>query len=148
MDIVFVEDDPLQAEWIQEQLLSKFPDAALRRIKTESEFRSKMETLASVPPDLVLMDVMLRWADPSPAMPAVPDDAKAGHHRAGLRCQRMLSAVQATSSIPVVLYTVLEDDDLASEIRGLPPNVVYTRKESSPENLYRQIQVLMRQQRR
>jgi CheY-like chemotaxis protein len=145
MEIVFVEDDPLQAEWIQEQLQNKYPRATLRRIKTESEFRAKVETLAENPPDIVVMDVMLRWADPSPAMPHVPDDAKVGHHRAGLRCQRLLSSVPATSGIPILLYTVLEDDDLAAEIRDLPQNVVYARKESSPENLYRKIQTLTRQ---
>ena len=144
MEIVFVEDDPLQAEWIQEQLQNRYALATVRRIKTESEFRAKLRAIAASPPDIIVMDVMLRWADPNPGMLPVPDDVKAGHHRAGLRCQRLLASDLATRRIPVLLYTVLEDDDLANELRELPPNVRYARKESSPENLYREINALMR----
>ena len=110
MHILIVEDDYQQAELI-ENALRQEPDFApltTERVSTESGFRAAFEGFAARPPDVVIMDVMLRWADPAPGLdPPPPEIKKEGFHRAGLRNERLLAADPRTRAVPVVLYTVL-----------------------------------------
>src|SRR6266850_8480467 len=109
MRILIVEDDYLQAEWIYGSLEQALPDAQFDRVSTESEFRSRFDEIANKGPDVVVMDVMLRWADPIPGLDLPPIDVqKEGFYRAGLRCERILARDDRTSQVPVILYTVLE----------------------------------------
>src|SRR2546425_8168130 len=109
MTILVIEDDYLQADWIRQKLTEAMPNANIRLIATEAEFRSQFENIANQDPDVVVMDVMLRWADPSPDLTPPPQDVREeGFYRAGLRCERMLAEDNRTSRVPVILYTVLE----------------------------------------
>lgn len=147
MTIVIVEDDYLQADWIHKKLKEAIPDANLRHISTESEFRSSFEDIANEKADVVVMDVMLRWTDPSPDLHLPPDDiGKEGFYRAGLRCESLLANDQRTSNIPVILYTVLERTDLNHELRNLADNVVYIPKQPDVNPLIDRVKELTRQQ--
>src|SRR6267154_1778537 len=109
MKILIVEDDHLQAEWIHMSLAQAFPKAEFNCVRTEAEFRSRFGEIADNRPQVVVMDVMLRWEDPSPEITPRPDYVEAeGFYRAGLRCERMLAQDERTSHVPVILYTVLE----------------------------------------
>lgn len=144
MNILIVEDDYLQAEWFQKELKKEFPRANIDIIKTEYKFRSCMEEIAKKPPDVIVMDIMLRWADPSPDMPQPPDDVKnEGFYRAGLRCQKLLAESEKTRIIPVILYTVLERNDLKENLQKLPSHVIHLPKESSLTPLVREIRRLI-----
>lgn len=137
--ILSVEDDPLSGEWIRQTIAAKFPDAQLKQMSTEYEFVSKFEEIASNPPDVVLMDVMLRWTDPAPDMPPRPDDVREGGiGEAGLRCQQRFQADLRTKAVPVILYTVLQKESLR-----LPANVVHVQKDADPTELIQTITLML-----
>ena len=143
MRIVLVEDDYLQSDWMCQKLQQTIPDAYLDRVSTESEFRLRFDEIADRGPDIVVLDVMLRWSDPGPRFVPPPDDVeKEGFYRAGLRCERMLAADERTARIPVILYTVLEHADLKEELSALPEHVQYLSKHSDLAPLQQKIREL------
>lgn len=143
MKILLVEDDHLQVQWIKEGLLRSFPSATIEVISTELGFRSKLPELAEDIPAIVIMDVMLRWTDPTPDLQTPPEEVKKeGFFRAGLRCARLLSEQPSTRDIPVILYSVLERSDIATDLKN-EPNVHHLRKDSAYEPLARRIQELL-----
>ena len=138
MKILVVEDDWLEADLIRDRLRQAFPKSALDFVRTEHEFRSRLDSIRKDPPDIFIVDMMLRWADPSENMPEPPHDLlRDGYYRAGLRCQQLLAQYEETKNRTVILYTVLERQDL--ELEGQPHNVIHLRKESDPESLIRLI---------
>src|SRR5438876_10231917 len=104
MKILVVEDDHLQADWIHQNLRNAFPQVVLLHVSTEYEFRTRFEELAEEKLDAVLMDIMLRWADPPPDFsPPLPEIQEQGFYRAGLRCERLLAEDERTRDISVIL---------------------------------------------
>jgi len=143
--IVLVEDDHLQAEWLESSLAAAFHNLKVERISTESEFYSRLDRIAEAQPDLFIIDVMLRWADPSPTMEGPPDNVmEEGFYRAGLRCQRRISQHHKVKETPIILYTVLEALDLEKALRDMPPGVSYLRKDSESEPLIGKIREVIR----
>lgn len=127
MRILLVEDDYLQSEWVCETLGQAFPQGELTQIYTESQFRTQFEEIASNGFDVIIMDVMLRWADPSPDMPELPPDISPGDfYHAGIRCRQLLIDDPRTRRIPVLLYTVLEKADLPPNVEYLPKGADYS----------------------
>jgi DNA-binding NarL/FixJ family response regulator len=138
MNILLVEDDYLQSQWLHRHLVGEFPGAQIRVIHTESQFHSELDELASDPPDVVVMDIMLRWADPAPDMPTPPAEvSENGFYRAGVRCARLLAQRERTSGVPLILYTVLEFRALEEELKSFPLNVIHLRKDSDVSPLIR-----------
>src|SRR5262245_16243553 len=133
MYILIVEDDHSQAELIEEAL-QKEADLnstiyEIRRVSTESQFRDQLNDIAERNPDVIVMDVMLRWTDPAPDMKAPPDDIlKEGCFRAGVRNAWLLAGNESTKRIPVILYTMLEKIDLGDTSELL--EVTYLPKDS------------------
>ena len=126
MNVLLVEDDPLQAEAILDQLKESFPASRTLHVTTEREFRERLTEVADFAPNVAIIDVMLRWADPGPDVEqSVPEEVRREkHYRAGLRCQRLLSEKLGPKSPPVIIYTVLERTDL----NKLPEAVEYLPK--------------------
>jgi CheY-like chemotaxis protein len=119
MYVLIVEDDPFQAASMIEALEGNFSssNSTIQRISTESQFREKFDEIANNPPDVITMDIMLRWADPSPDMKPRPEDVKEeGIFKAGLRCEKLLEGNAKTRHIPVILYTILSNEDLSDDI--------------------------------
>src|SRR5438046_675579 len=129
MNILIVEDDYMQFDWINMNLKDAFntePD----RIRTEGEFRSSLEDIKTSPPDVIIMDVMLPWEMSDENMVPEPDEVKQeGEYRAGFRCQALLMKYEETKKIPVILYTVQNREDLRDELKELPHNVMFMPKE-------------------
>jgi CheY-like chemotaxis protein len=143
--IVVVEDDYLQANLISAKLEQSFPVARIERISTELGFRCSLDDMAKDPPDVVIIDIMLRWTDPAPDLQTPPADVREeGFFRAGFRCERLLSEREGTREIPVILYTILTSTDLGQEIQYLRQNVTYLDKEASSEELIKLVRALMR----
>lgn len=89
----------------------------VRQISTESEFRQWIDHDVEEVPSLVVLDMMLRWADVTPDRPPMPKEvADNGYYRAGLRCLRLLRADPRTERVPVILHTVLAWDDVAGDL--------------------------------
>jgi len=138
MNIVIVENDYLQYDWMEDVFRRYFPDWNVSQIKTELEFRNKLEQLAVRPPNVIIMDVMLQWTTPSENVQRPPKEvSEGGHHTAGLRCEELLRKDKRTEDIPVILYTVLERADLEHRFGGMiPPYIKHLRKESEPDSLF------------
>jgi CheY-like chemotaxis protein len=137
MRVLIVEDDYLQAQWLADKIAEQFSHVNISFISTEFELRKRFGSLRTEPPDIILLDVMLRWTDPSPEMePAPPEVREGGYFRAGLRCEQLISQAFETQEIPVILYTVLEEKDLTQlEITTLGARTYYLAKNSDPEEL-------------
>lgn len=137
MNILIVEDDRLQFDFINDSLsrIMGSSELEIKRINNESDFRDRFDEIAARRPDIIIMDVMLRWADPSPNFPMPPPEiVEQGFYRAGLRCVKMLVENEATREIPVIIYSVLDKSDLENDIPVLP-NVRYLDKDFDPERL-------------
>ena len=141
MRILLVEDDIIQSDLICDALGQEFHGGEVKLIKTEHEFRSWLDDITGRVPDIVIIDVMLRWTDPSPDQPPSPDDVREeGHYRAGFRCRKLLSEHVATKDVPVILYTVLDHADISHELQDISMGEVqYLRKESSAGPLLRMV---------
>lgn len=144
LKILMVEDDPVQIEVMEEALRRGLKEARIDLIRTEHEFCSRLEKIAANPPDVAVIDVMLRWTDPSPDLPKPPPEVVAGgHYKAGVRCQALLGSRPDTRKIPVILYTVLEQDDFKEHpIEG--QRVERLSKESDSDSLINAILTLTR----
>ncbi len=140
MYIVLVEDDHLQAEWVESCLEAAFRGVKVKKISTESEFYLQLDEISDARPDVFIIDVMLRWADPSPTMQEPPKEVKEnGFYRAGLRCKEKILENEKARNIPIILYTVLEELDLEKALQDKSPNVAYLRKDSDSEPLIKMI---------
>lgn len=129
MKILLVEDDHLAANLVAAKLREMFAHAEVKPVSTEQEFRARFEEFAKDPPDLVIMDVMLTWAFPSPNMEEPPDEVReGGFHQAGFRCVRMLVEDERTKKIQTIIHSVIERGDVDYEFKSLPQNVRYLRK--------------------
>jgi hypothetical protein len=128
--LVLVEDDYWQVEEVSECLRDQVTRLELEIIRTESEFRGRFNEWVVVRPDIFVIDVMLRWANPEPYLPAPPlAVAVGGAARGGLRCAQLVLGEERTREVPIVLYTVLDEVDLGGELAGMSGSVRFVRKE-------------------
>jgi CheY-like chemotaxis protein len=138
--ILVVEDDHLQEGPLVDEINDAFPGGRVKSIYTEHGFRKQLTELRREPPDLVIMDVMLRWADPGPDSTNPPEEViHEGFYRAGLRCAEMIADDDTLRTVPVILYTILERYDLERRGKPLPRNVIYVRKSTDLDVLLRKI---------
>ena len=127
MKILIVEDDYLQLEFIARDLSGQFPGVAIESIETESEFRKRMPAIRANPPNLVIMDVLLRWAniDEEPSIKDVDGD----FYSAGIRCHELLASFEETKDVPFIFYSMLDRTEAMSEAR-LPKNSFFLYQDS------------------
>lgn len=141
--IVVVEDDHLQDGPLQELLREQFPTARIEVVCTERDFRDRLDGYRRDPPSIVVMDVMMRWANPRQGDPPPPPDVLAGgYRRAGIRCVDLMRRAPALRDVPVVYYTILERSDLERDADAFPDNVFLVRKSSDRQPLTRKIREL------
>ncbi|MDQ3802387.1 MAG: hypothetical protein M3416_00805 [Acidobacteriota bacterium] len=146
LKILLVEDDHVQAEEIREDLEEALSNVEykIEMIDSEQGFYNRLDTIEVDAPDLIIMDVMLRWAHPSPEIAAPAEVIVGKHYRAGFRCLKRLAERQTARRINVILYTVLQKrDDIENEVRALPPNVVYLVKEPNHSPFIRTVRSLL-----
>jgi hypothetical protein len=142
MYIIHVEDDHLQAEWLHSSLKTEFPHANIEHISTELDFYERLDSLDHLP-DVFIIDVMLRWTNPSIDMQPPPKNVELeGHYRAGFRCERKIAEHETARTVPVILYSVLERNDLEQELKNIPENVTYLTKEYTLGKLIQEIRSL------
>lgn len=104
-NVILVEDDHLQAQAITTVLKEHFPDLVEQHVSTEQEFCGKLSHIRGNPPDVIIINEMLRWTNPSPNMPTMPQEViRGGYHNAGRRCERRLREHPETANTPVFLY--------------------------------------------
>ena len=109
MKVLIVEDDAIQASRLESLIYSNFRGVEIDKIDTELKFRKAFENMQDREYRVALIDMMLRWTDPSPNMEAPPDHVvKEGFYVGGLRCRRLL----LEKNIPSVIFTVLDETSI------------------------------------
>ena len=138
--VLIVEDDRLQYDYLAGELRDHlYGTLEIDHIETEHEFYSCIDQIAQNPPDLVLMDVMLRWTNPAPTMPEAPPEVQRERFfRAGIRCVRRLREKEATRHLPVILYTILGERDLEKDFEETA-TLKFVQKTANTEDLVRTI---------
>ncbi|MGB7207203.1 MAG: hypothetical protein WBD27_00950 [Pyrinomonadaceae bacterium] len=147
MYILIVEDDPDQFKFICDSLkdYNAFPKARIKPIASELEFRKRFEEIGKEKPDVIIMDIMLRWADlgrkeDSPIEFPPKEIKEEGFYRAGIRCVEMLAMGKNTKDIPIILYSILDIEDLESDLKKFPRDrVKYIIKDFDAEKIVRAI---------
>jgi len=130
LKILLVEDDHVQRSYVKQALADSLgADVATKTC--ESEFVRDFDLIASDPPDVAVLDIMLRWASPSRHGATPPADSTPYH--AGLRCAQKLVNDPRTQSVKVILYSVLPKEDIPDF--SLPETAVFVVKESDCQNL-------------
>jgi CheY-like chemotaxis protein len=120
--IVVVEDDHQDATWIRDELRANL-NAIVEVISCEKDFVDVLPALGRRKPDIIIFDVMLRWATSSEELEReveqgkVPQDVmKEGFIRAGLRCVARLKARADTKDIPYLVFTGLKINHFSEEV--------------------------------
>jgi hypothetical protein len=127
---VIVENESDVAEEIERQL-KLGGIQTVYRFRTEFAFRKAVADMAGKPVAIALFDVMLNWSTPEdfadPAAEDPPPEVRAelsnrSKKRGGLRSIRLFQSElerAGKTSVPTILYTMLEASDLAIEIEDL-----------------------------
>jgi hypothetical protein len=110
-------------------------------IETESSFGAALPALKATPPNIIVLDMLLRWAD-SPSEGSTEPDFFA----AGVRCGELLRADPRTAGIPIIYYSVLDRDQIPEF--QLPKNAFYCPKTPELFDLLRKIRSLLAAQRK
>ena len=139
--ILLVEDDFMQAEGLMERIKDQL-GVESDLISTELGFQTRFEEIAQDPPVLIIMDVMLRWADPQPVIQRPPDGYD-GFHRAGIRCLKMLRSDPRTKELPVILHSVLEESDVLPDMKCCGATAVQVLKSIHAEAILSKIKSLL-----
>lgn len=109
--ILLLEDDNLQAQLVKMTIEQEINSAEVEIISTELAFRTKMDDIVAHPPDVIVLDVMVRWRRPSREK---QEKAPGEYFRAGIRCWTLLKERGVASA--VIVYTVLESADLKPKV--------------------------------
>lgn len=134
--IILVEDDPLQRELLESELASEFPHLQIIPVTTESEFVERLQELAALKPELLVIDAMLLWAYPGTNAPKPPADYQ-GFARAGLRCMRLWRSTGSTAKI--LIHTVIPEADIKPDVQDLNGCFDYVAKDDEGEALVESI---------
>jgi CheY-like chemotaxis protein len=120
--IVVVEDDYQDATWIKDELQARL-NAQVKVISCERDFVDELPKVGHEKPDIIIFDVMLRWATSSEALEQemeqgkVPKDViNEGFLKAGLRCVARLKRRDDTKDIPHLVYTGLQGNNFTEEV--------------------------------
>ena len=101
--VLLIEDDSVQARNLDRLIRQAFPGVSVNIIGTELEFRDKLPEIVPGSYRIALIDLMLRWTDPSPEMIAPPKEIyEQGFFLGGLRCRQALLEKKIRS----VIFTV------------------------------------------
>lgn len=134
MKIILVEDDYLQSQLIISEIHKHLSPNKIdiHLFETESDFRKQLVSIETILPDIILLDIMLRWTDPSANVEEFPNDVKEeGFYTAGFRCQKIISNNKILQNIPIILYTVLDKTDLKEKLEDTPKTVKLLTKDIS-----------------
>jgi CheY-like chemotaxis protein len=122
LKIVVVEDDHQDATWIGDALRTTL-NAHVLVISCERDFVSQLPEIGRNKPDMIIFDVMLRWATSSEDLEREVEQGKVpnevieeGFLRAGLRCVMRLKTRVDTKDIPYLIYTGLQTNNFSEEV--------------------------------
>ena len=146
MKIVLAEDEFLQEQLITETIKESFVTAEIITVQSERGFRSRIPEFEREPPSVFLLDVMLTWDYAQSEIEVAPSDVLGKAARAGIRCAELIRSNEKLRSVPVILFTVLDRQDIDADLRRLTPlKVMYVVKESGYQTLVEELRKIFRQ---
>ena len=137
MRIAVVEDDWSDYSDIREMLDAAYVALEIISIGTESAFLKALPVLCASPPDLIILDVMIRFGEDINGEPVGPP------FRSGFRLLRRIRQSPSLAGTPVIIHTALDRDDVREELKDLPEQCVFVRKTAPPAELVAKIQALL-----
>jgi len=147
MKIILVEDNHFFVQRIREDLFKKIKNLNLVQIQTELEFRKNIENIISPTPDLIIVDVMLRWTNPSPSMELPPNEIlEEGLFSAGIRCKEILLQHKINEEVPILIISALDDVVLDQEKLTMEKNVFFHEKNLNSKSLINRIISLLKKE--
>lgn len=127
--ILLLEDAPLWAEDIQEELSAFFADkggATIALMEAEAQFMTWLESaIPDAYPDVFVLDIMIPWMQLGTELPTEDAPQERNYFEGGIRCYRALRAKGIDK--PVIFHSVLDKEDLPKDI-FLSPNTHFTPK--------------------
>jgi CheY-like chemotaxis protein len=123
MRILLLEDDHYQGESLCSALSTFGPTVWLT---TEREFVEAWPQLLREPPDLAVIDLMIRWD--TVRADAMPPPEGTVIFDAGVRCARRFLEIAPTLSPVVIIYSVVDPPEL-------PPNARFVSKGAGTREL-------------
>ena len=146
LKVLIVEDDHLYAHHLKLLFEDVFREVEIFLITSEKQFREDFKAIEDFTPDLVILDVMLRWMTPPLNMSSIPRDGSAtGFYRAGFRCLKLLIQSQVLKDTPVIIHSVLEKDEFQEELGNLPMNVFASDKHQLNDSLIKYVRSVLRE---
>ena len=146
--IYYLEDDSAYAQLVVAKLEREFPlfrrRCEIHRVSTVKgylELLGEFKQNRKAKPDLIMLDLMVRYADPEPGDPEVPTEWS--YESAGLRCAAL--TLTEFPAIPIVLYSIVEDADISNdpEYLNLRDKIKYVAKGPNLNNLAKEIYALL-----
>lgn len=145
LNCVLVEDDYSQSKWITAKIAEAFPESETTLLETELEFEESVSGLVLRPPNIFILDVVLKWTTPSVEMKPRPEQVRTeGRRRAGFRCFERIQGFELLKNIPVIFYSILGVNDLYGDLPALKGTFVHLEKDSNAGELIGAIQRLTR----
>lgn len=144
MKIVLLEDNHFHRENIEEWLSENFPTLEILVFETEFEFKKNIDRLIHSPPSLFIMDIMVRWATIDDYEDPPKEIEEKGHYRAGFRCKDAAKERKELKDVPIILLSVLGDDELKEHIKTLGKNEHFIEKNRFEKPLARRIKNVLR----
>ncbi len=130
-----IEDDFVYTHSIITELKTEFNNVDILLVETEKDFYERFKEIEQFNPDIIILDVMIRWNNREAIGEQPSDDLASDFFRAGFRCLELISNSNKLFDVPVVLHTVLDWHALITEVGNLPKHVVYLNKNSLLDKL-------------
>jgi CheY-like chemotaxis protein len=119
MRVVILEDDPIQAELVCDQLVLCFRDIECSILVSENEFVEQLPKIRGSPPTAMVIDMFV--------------SAPGGDYaRSGLRCIQAILSSPELCSVPVIIRSALASSEVRRLIGDTPANIAIVKK--SDEN--------------
>jgi len=136
MRVLIVEDNSHHAERVKTCLEKIFVDVLISVLSTEHAVVSNIDKIAAGQVDIIILDVVLPWCEPTPEMPEPPEgyDTKSPY-RAGIRCLKLFLNHAVLRDIPVIVHSVVEPETLKGLPDNIPPSVLFLSKPLEPERM-------------
>lgn len=146
LKLLIVEDDPFAAAGLKSEFEREFREVETRLITSESQFQEDFKHIEQFEPDLIMLDIMLRWSNArinrSLTMPR--EIKSTSFYRAGFRCLKLLSQSELLKDAPVIIHSILGRDELSEELKDLPMNVFASEKSESKMELMMYVRSMLR----
>ena len=131
-----IEDNWDHADTLKEWLEIQFRGAAVRVMATEKEFQEGIDAIVQDPPDVIILDLMVKYTTVDDTVPLPTEVTAEGMFTAGAHCYDQLARHNLDDR--VILYSLIGEDGLRKEQLEYLLKV-HVQKRPDKDNLMRAI---------